>query len=122
MSNPLRIVVLKKLLPPSKLMRASWRIAVMMGLLAAWPAAATELHPALEEKLQGKSEQERRAILLQECERTKPHHRHGHHIADVNHAKRLAVICKQLQKPPAPPPPKQPDPPPAEMKVIKVPK
>jgi hypothetical protein len=103
-------------------MRAELGIAVIIGLLAALPAAATGLHPALEEKLQGKSAQERRAILQQECARPKPHHRHGHHVADVNHAKRLAVICKELKKPPAPPPKKEPEPPPAEMKVIKIPK
>ena len=100
-------------------MRASLGIAVMMGLLASWPAAATELHPALEEKLQGKSDQERRAILSQECARDKPHHRHGHHIIDKKHAERLAVICKQLKTPPAPKPAPEQAPPPADMKIIK---
>lgn len=100
--------------------------AVIAGILIALtlPAAlhATELHPLLEERLQGKSSQERRAILQQECGREKPHHRHGHHVADVNHAKRLAAICKEIKKPPMPPPAKQPDPPPADMKIIRIPK
>lgn len=100
--------------------------AIIAGILMALalPASlyATELHPALEEKLQGKSQQERRTILKQECARPKPHHRHGHHVADVNHAKRLAVICKELKKPPsAPPPAQKPSPPPADMKVLKIP-
>lgn len=99
--------------------------AIIAGILIALthPVGlhATELHPVLDEKLQGKSAQERRAILQQECGREKPHHRHGHHVADVNHAKRLAVICKELKKPPVPPPSKPSVSPPADMRVIRIP-
>jgi hypothetical protein len=94
---------------------------ILIALALPAPLYATELHPALEERLKGKSPQERRVILEQECARKKPHHRHGHHVADVNHAKRLAAVCKQLRKPPAPPPAKESDPPPADMKILKVP-
>lgn len=101
-------------------------IAIVVGILItlALPAGlrATELHPVLEEKLQGKSSQERRAILQQECGREKPHHRHGHHVADIHHAKRLADICKELKKPPAPPSASPSAIPPADMKIIRIPK